>query len=141
MAMVLHKLREPRYFIAIFGDPVGPPLKDKIEDGRYIPHPDYWPDGIMEGDVMLLYCTGSYGEYYQEAPGIGIVLHADRPANAIYYRYLPFDQTISMDDIRNRLLPADRDKFEYRRFSTYWIFEIERESFRQVTKGHQIKWP
>ncbi len=141
MAMELHKLRGPRYFIAVFGDPVGPPLKDKIEDGRYIPHRDHWPDGMMEGDVMLLYCTGSYGEYDQEAPGIGIALRTDRHVNAIYYRYLPFDQTMSMDDIRDRLLPADREKFENRRFSTFWICEIEGASFRQLTQGHQVTWP
>lgn len=55
MAMEVKKNRNPYYFIAVFGDPVGPPPKDKVEDGRYIPHPQHWPNSIMEGDVMLLY--------------------------------------------------------------------------------------
>lgn len=135
------KPRKPRYFIAIFGDPVGPPGKDRIEDGRYIPHTEHWPSGIAEGDVMLLYCTGSYSGHEQEAPSIGIVLRADSSANAIYYRHLPLIQPIDMDNVRNRLLPEDRQKFENRRFSTFWIFEIERASFKRLAEGCEVSWP
>ncbi len=141
MMSAYHGLIAPRYFIAIFGDPIGPPPKDHIEDGRYIPHVDHWPFGIAAGDVVVLYCTGSYPGHEQEAPGIGVVIGADKSENAIRYRYLPFGQPIAMDTIRNRLLPEDGEKFEHRRFSTFWIFEIQRTSFKRLADQCRVNWP
>lgn len=141
MASEYHRLVAPRYFIAIFGDPVGPPCKDRIEDGRYITHVDHWPSGIAAGDVLLLYCTGFYVEHEQEAPGIGVVHSTDAHENAIYYRYLPFHQPVDMNTIRDCLLPEDKDKFENRRFSTFWIFQIQRASFKRLANQCRVDWP
>jgi len=135
------QLQVPSHFIGIFGDPVGPPRKDRIEDGRYIPHINHWPSAIKAGDMILLYCTSSYSGHEQEGPGIGIVLSADTRENAIHYRYLPFEQPITMNAIRSNLLPGDRVKFENRRFSTFWIFEIERSSFKILADPLRLNRP
>lgn len=36
-------LIEPRYFVAVFGDPGNPPEKDLVESGRYISGPKICP--------------------------------------------------------------------------------------------------
>ncbi|GEM_PF-1644258 len=131
----------PDYYIAVFGDPVGPPTKDRVEDGRYIPDQNHWPSGIIAGDLMLIYCTESYLGREKEIPGIAIVISADKSNNAIYYRYLPLEQPVTLDDINKCLLPIDKAKFDNRRFSTFWIFKIDRTSFSCVIKGHDINWP
>jgi len=138
---VQSQVQVPSHFIGIFGDPVGPPKKDRIEDGRYIPHIDHWPSGIKMGDMVLIYCTSSYSGHEQEAPGIGIVLNADTHQNAIYYRYLPFEQPIPMNTIQSNLVPGDRAKFENRRFSTFWIFQIKRSSFKILADPRLLNWP
>ena len=98
-------MTSPRYFIAVFGDP-HPPNKALVESGEYDPDPKYAPFPTATGDVMLLYCTGSYGKYSMEVPGVGIVLDTD--PQWIKYRWLPFNQPISKARIDQALEPAGR---------------------------------
>ena len=131
----------PKYFIAIFGDPgKAPNNKDKVEEGRYITHPNHWPSSVSKGDIMLLYCTGSYPDHCQEAPGIGVVLELDSINNSIMFRYLPLVDPIDMSTINLGLLSQDARKFGNRRFSTFWIFEILKDSFVNVMLETKINW-
>lgn len=75
------------------------------------------------------------------APGIGIVLRPDRSENAIYHRYLPFDKPVSMDELKSRFQPIDVANFDLRRFSTFWIFEVQRASFVSAISGFGLLWP
>ena len=131
---------EASYYVAVFGDPDGLPRKDRVEEGRYIPDSNHWPSGIMEGDILLLYCTGSYVIHSMETPGIGIVLRIDEHANAIFYRYLQLGNPISMEYIQNHFEAADREKFDLRRFSTFWIFEVTKNSFKSAMSKTTIVW-
>lgn len=131
-------MSSPKYFFAVFGDP-NPPHKDTIESGIYHPDPKYAPFPTEQGDVLLLYCTGSYDEHSMQTPGIGIVLFTED--YAIRYRYLPFSQSISKTTVENELQPADAQKFANRRFSSHWLFEISRDSFVRVVADRTIMWP
>jgi hypothetical protein len=135
-----HPIPGPNYYLAIFGDPEGIPKKDRVEDGRYIPGKCPWPGGIAIGDIVLLYCTGSYIGHFMEAPGIGVVLEADKNANVIQYRYLEFTTPISSSAIEAGLQSPDLQKFKLRRFSTFWIFDITRQSFQSVVGASTFIW-
>ena len=127
----------PRYFIAIFGDPV-PPLKDRVQSGIYHPAPKFSPFQTAPGDVLLLYCTGGYDEYSMQAPGIGIVLETSK--DAVQYRYLPLSRSISKEAIERGLEKSDADKFANRRFSSFWLFQISRDSFIKVIGDRTVVW-
>ena len=87
----------PRYFMAKFGDQISPPGKDPVESGRYIPRGDWNnSENVQSGDLMFLYCTGSYIGYDKEAPSIGVVLNLKPPD--IYYCHLPLAKSITLDD-------------------------------------------
>jgi hypothetical protein len=137
----MNNLGPPQYFIASFG---GWP--------KNINHPvDGWkyPLGrlsvacghIDKGDVMLLYCTGSYLGHYQEAPGIGIVLDKDGTISSltVYYRYLPLSQSISRGTINKNLLPGEKDHFINP--GANFIFEIKNTTFKHILAGNYIYWP
>jgi len=128
----------PKYFFAMFGDP-RPPEKDTIESGIYHPDPKHAPFPTRPGDVLLLYCTGSYRQYPMQAPGLGIVLHTDN--EIVRYRYLTLSQPISKDRIEHEFQPSDADKFKNRRFTGFWLFEISRESFVRAFGNRAIVWP
>jgi len=136
-----HPIPAPAYYTAIFGDPDGLSKKDRVEDGRYLPGSCPWPLDIKEGDILLLYCTGSYLAHSMEVPGIGIVLQVDQPGNAIYYRYLQLETPISIEAVRSNLDIQDLEKFELRRFSNFWIFDITRQSFKSVIREATFVWP
>lgn len=65
-------MNRPKYHIAVFGNPV-PPEKDLVESGFYHPDVKYTPCNTQPGDILLLYCTGSYSEHAMTVPGVGIV--------------------------------------------------------------------
>ncbi len=128
------------YFVAIFGDPVGPPAKDRVEGGRYIPYKGWINlEGVNKCDFMLLYCAGSYGEYSMESPGIGLIINVEIPS--IYYCYPPLDKTILLDTIRSGCTPRDKIQFENSRMRGKTLIPIERTSFRSILAGCQINWP
>jgi hypothetical protein len=80
------EMKSPKYFVAVFGDPQQPG-KSLVESCQYDPDPKYAPFPTEPGDVMLLYCTGSYPQRYMEVAGVGVVLSADM--EWIRYRWLP----------------------------------------------------
>ena len=131
-------MSSPKYFFAMFGDPK-PPAKDTIESGIYHPHPKRAPFPTKPGDVLLLYCAGSYSEYPMRAPGLGIVLYTDD--EIVQYRYLPLSQPISKDRIEHEFQPSDVGNFRNRRFAAFWLFEISRESFTRAVGDQAIMWP
>jgi len=131
-------MSSPKYFFTMFGDPT-PPEKDTIESGIYHPDPKHAPFPTKPGDILLLYCTGSYSKYPMQVPGLGIVLHTND--EIVQYRYLPLSQPISKDRIEREFQRSDADKFRNRRFSGFWLFEIWRESFVRALGDRALVWP
>src|ERR1035438_8327465 len=84
-------MNTPKCFVAVFGDPQQP-NKSLVESGEYDPDPRYAPFPSGPGDLMLLYCTGSYPGRPMQIAGIGVVLSAD--SNWVRYRWLPFKDAI-----------------------------------------------
>jgi hypothetical protein len=134
----LTMMRSPRYFFAMFGNPK-PPGKDTVESGIYHPDPKYAPFRTNPGDVLLLYCAGTYREYPMRAPGLGVVLQTDH--QSVQYRYLLFSVPILKKGIEQEFDPSDADKFRNRRFAGFWLFQISRESFTRAVGDRGIKWP
>lgn len=126
-----------RIFVAVFGDPQQP-NKSLLESGEYDPDPRYAPFPCEPGDLLLLYCTGSYPGRSKQISGIGVVLGLDD--NLITYRWLPFQQAIPKSHIDKAFEPADRQKFENIRFSSHWLFEISRKSLSDTIADHTIDW-
>lgn len=128
-----------RYFVAVFGDQIGPPSKNSISDGRYIPYQSWTNhEHIGERDLILLYCTGTYIGYDKEVPGVGVAFHVQPPA--IFYSYLPLDRPISLNQMRSGFTPTDRGKLDNLRFNAFRIFEVSDVSFRQAVKTRYVNW-
>ncbi|MBI4463417.1 MAG: hypothetical protein HY647_01825 [Acidobacteria bacterium] len=130
-------MTQPKYFLAVLGNPE-PPGKDTIESGLYHPDQKYAPFPVHPGDVLLLYCTGSYTEHFMQSPGFGVVLRTDD--KSIHYGYFPFSRPVSKDRIEHTFQPNDNDKFKNIRFSSFWLFEISRESFAKAVGEQPIRW-
>ena len=126
------------YYVAVFGDPEGPPVKDRVESGRYTPYGGWTnPERAAKCHLVLLYCAGSYGQYSMEAPGIGVIVGVEPPS--LYYCYLPLDKPISLDAIRSRCTPVDKVQFANLHGKT--LFSIERTSFHSIVSGCPVNWP
>ena len=131
-------MKEPRYYVAIFGNP-DPPEKDTVESGRY--HLEIGGTDIPgeRGDILLLYCTGSYAAHFMSAPGIGVILTKHK--ESINYRYLPLSKPIPKDYLIRSFTDEDKIKFSNIRFDNYCMFKISRESFYNATKNFSINLP
>jgi hypothetical protein len=127
----------PKYFLSVFGKPKLP-YKDTVESGIYHPDSKFAPFPAKQGDILLIYCTIGYKEYSMSVPGVGIVLQTN--SREIHYRFLPLIKSISKDELDNYLDPSDKKKFSNIRFSSYWLFEISRDSFLRSVKDHNIFW-
>src|SRR4030042_2912685 len=93
--------RKPGYFFAAFGE-LGTD-KLPVNSGCYIHEPGFISNsGISIGDMVLLYCTGSYPDPQWKAPGIGVVLKIDIGISQeeFHYQYLPFDNPIDWEIIK-----------------------------------------
>ena len=128
----------PHHYLAVYGDPDAPGHVH-VEDGKY-GHRDL-PRSLEPGDMVLLYCTGTYRRYSQSVPGIGIVTEVDYPNRDFWYEYLPLREPIPLDAVRFRLEDADREQFANIRFDTFWFFRISAESFRNVMAGALLGRP
>jgi hypothetical protein len=126
-------MNEPKYFVAVFGDPGNPPEKDLVESGRYIPDPKYAPFQPRPGDLLLLYCTEQYQQCPKQAPGAGVVTQVD--GEAVAYRWIPFITPISKRAIDNTFEPEDVRKLRNIRFSSHWLFEVSKQSFSKAVGG------
>ncbi len=126
---------KPHYFIAVFG----PLEEDKktVESGVYKPNPKH-PPTATAGDVLLLYCTSNYPDYYMEAPGLGIVLES--APDQVDYRWLPFAQPILRQSINASLEPEAADRFGQLHFGSNWLIEISPESFSKIMSERTVAW-
>jgi hypothetical protein len=131
-------MKEPTYYVAIFGNP-DPPEKDTVESGRY--HLGIRGTDIPgeRGDILLLYCNGSYAAHFMSVPGIGVILTKHK--ESINYRYLPLSKPIPKDHIIRSFTDEDKKKFSNIRFDNFWMFKISRESYCNATKNFSIKLP
>ncbi|OPY11149.1 MAG: hypothetical protein A4E69_02981 [Syntrophus sp. PtaB.Bin138] len=119
-------MSSPRYFFAVFGNP-SPPSKDTVESGIYHPHPKFAPFEPRPGDFLLLYCTNGYVRYAKSSPGYGVVVRHDDLT--IEYDYHPFPKPFPIKDIRNAFRADDKAKLRNIRFSSHWLFELNKNSF------------
>ena len=130
----------PKYFIAAFGEQYAgkhPVNGWEYPLGRLSNRYSY----VNKGDIMLLYCTGSYIGYDMEAPAIGILIDTQivDEGYTLYYRYLPLDQPIQRDTINASLDPKERNYFINP--GANFIFEIKNTSFQRALKDRHIIWP
>ena len=128
----------PHSYIAVFGDPhaLG---HVHVEDGGY-GHRNQ-PAELAPGDMLLLYCTGTYTRYPRSVPGIGMVTTVDKADKHFAYEYLPFRRALPLELLRFRMLGPDQDKLANIRFDTYWFFRIANESFAAVMQGALLGKP
>jgi hypothetical protein len=131
-------LKKATYYVAIFGNP-NPPERDTVESGKYYLGRRVTDLAAERGDILLLYCTGSYIEHCKSVPGVGIVLTKDN--ESIYYRYLPLSTPIFKDHIDRSFNDEDKLKFSNIRFDSFWMFNISPESFRNTISNVPINWP
>lgn len=132
--------RNPKYFIAVFGEKYAD--KYPVDGGHY-------PLGrlsnkysyVEKGDVMLLYCTGSYLGHDMEAPAIAIVVdtQTSEEGYTLQYRYLPLDQPVPRYSINESLEEEEKNYFVNP--GANFIFEITNTSFRKLLKDRYINWP
>jgi hypothetical protein len=130
-------MNSPKCFVAVFGEPQ--PGKSRVESGEYNPAPQYAPFPTEAGDLMLLYCTGSYPQRFMQIAGIGVVLSTDR--EWVKYRWLPFKEPIAKSRMDTAFEPADLKKFGNIRLSSHWLFEISLKSFSDTVLNQEIDWP
>ncbi len=128
----------PHHYVAVFGDPYAPGHVH-VEDGAY-GHRNL-PTGLSAGDMLLLYCTGTYKRYPRSVPGIGIVSSVEHATRDFWYDYLPLRQALPLELLRFRLSGPDQDKLANIRFDTYWFFRVSAESFRAVMQGALLGRP
>lgn len=129
----------PKYFVAAFGEQYAnkhPVNGWEYPLGRLSNRYAY----VMKGDVMLLYCTGSYIGHEMEAPAIGIVIDTQTVGEGytLYYRYLPLDQPVQRDTINESLQPQERRYFVNP--GANFLFEITNISFQKALKDRHINW-
>ena len=122
-------MKLPHYYLALFGDPTLP-NKDLVESGAYHLDPSASRFEVCLGDILLLYCSGSYKGHEMQVPGAGIVLAV--AAAVIKYRYLPFARPIPKDALDHGFEEADLKKLRDIRFSSFWLFDISRMSFTRA---------
>lgn len=87
---------------------------------------------------MLLYCTGSYGKYDKQVPGVGVVLRSDDIH--IEYRWLPFAEPISKTIMDRQLDPEDANRMKNIWMASHWLFEISERSFSNVIGDRAVAW-
>jgi hypothetical protein len=122
---------------AIFGEP-GRPGKDPVESGSYTPHSDCATFSTSPGDLLLLYCTGSYPGLEKVSPGFGVVLGSNQVI--VSYRYFPFIMPIAKTQIDKCLSPEEAAAFGQIRLPKYWLFKLSRSSFTGVVRDAGINW-
>lgn len=124
-------------FIAFHGDPRGS-NRTEVGSGRYPVH-GVWPDGIAEGDYLLLYCFDSYKEYANSAPGIGVVRSAEKSAELIRYSPYWLRPRLTREEIekvmRELKLVQVLGKLTMPRSGATWVIEITREAFDRLIQG------
>jgi len=134
-------LRKPNYYFTVFG---GAHEKTHPVDGGVYGHSLSYisGSGISIGDIMLLYCCGTYSKYSDEIPGIGIITKVGKE-DFIYYQYLPLCHPINVDwDIMSKHITelADSGKRIWH-YQGNFLRQISSSSFRAAIAGRPIDWP
>jgi hypothetical protein len=129
-------MKAPKCFVVVFGDPE--PGRDRAESGVYEAGEGY-PSFLTEpGDMLLLYCTRGYAAYQVQVPGIGVVLEA-KP-NAIKYRWLPLDQPIKHQELKDSFEPEYSEKMRHLGIKVHRVFEVSQQSFARAMADRTIAW-
>ena len=126
-------MKEPRYYLAVFGDPTRPGHVT-VEEGHFGVHAG-WPESIAPGDLVLLYCTGGYALYPKSVPGVGVVEEVGHGSRSFFYTYRPLTHPLPLEELRLALAPGDRVKLANIRFNNHWLFEIAEVSFGRAVEG------
>jgi len=134
----MRTFRPPNYFFAVFGE--AHQATSPVDGGVYCHDANFVRGvGIAKGDVMVLYCCGTYVGYDQEVPGIGVV--TDIETDGIHYQYFPLS-----NPVRWRIVQAAVPDFQEPAKINWslkgnWLRKISSSSFRVATVGGQIDWP
>lgn len=135
--------RMPNYFLVAFG---GPHATAHPVDGGSYPLPKSYisNSGISPGDVLLLYCTGTYPGHYMDVPGIGVVTRVETGGvqENIYYQYFPLCHPIFWGDVSNMIatIPELKDNTNFG-LTGNQLRAIGNQSFRAAIAGRQVDWP
>lgn len=135
-------LRVPNYFIAVFGDTHRATYP--VEGGVYGHDANYVTSSrITPGDVILLYCCGTYTGHDNEIPGFGILTSIRNNGDGFNYQYLPFCQPINVDWNTMKLnmpelAPPGNRIWHYK---GNFLRQISSSSFRATVAGRQVDWP
>ena len=90
--------------------------------------------GIKVGDVVLLYCSGTYPNqsFSKSVPGFGIVTNVslEGEMEVVNYEWNPLAKTVELDHLRETIpeIPF-HEPFSY---LGNWLFEISQQSLRQA---------
>lgn len=126
-------MKEPRFYLAVFGNPFLPGHVT-VEEGHFGVDAG-WPSGIAPGDLVLLYCTGTYVRYAKCVPGVGVVEAVDHARQSITYDYEALSRPVSLEELRFAFEGSDAFKLGNIRFNNHWLFEISAESFHGAVYG------
>ncbi|MDA1036203.1 MAG: hypothetical protein O3B65_04905 [Chloroflexi bacterium] len=124
----------PRCYFAVYADP-SLPGHVTIEGGRFGNRA--MPKNMDVGDMVLLYCTGSYTGHPKSVPGIGLVTAVDHGMKDFWYDYVAFEQAVPLEFIRFAMTEDDQERLANMRRD--FLFQISRESFRAVTQAAKLK--
>ena len=126
-------MKEPRFYLAVFGNPMLPGHVT-VEEGRFGVSAG-WPESIAPGDLVLLYCTGGYARYPKSVPGVGVVEEVDHGSWSFTFDYEALSQPVPLEELRFVFEPVDAAKLRNIRFTNHWQFEIAAASFGRAVEG------
>ncbi|MEX2430982.1 MAG: hypothetical protein WD645_03580 [Dehalococcoidia bacterium] len=123
----------PRCYVAVYADP-DLPGHVTVEGGTFGNR--NMPPVMEAGDMVLVYCTGSYQRYAKASPGIAMVTGVDHEQKRYWYEFLPFAEPVPLDFIRLCMQGQDAWRFANIRYD--WLFQVSRESFSAVMQGARL---
>ena len=123
----------PRCYFAVYADPALPGHVS-VEGGRFGNRG--MPTNMRPGDMVLLYCTGTYPQRERTVAGIGFVTQVDHAIRDFWYDFMPFQQAVPLEFLRFAVTDDDKAKLANIRFD--WLFQISRESFRAVAEAAKL---
>jgi hypothetical protein len=128
----------PNYFLAVFGE--AHCVTHPVDGGVYGHDANFvTSSGIAAGDVMLLYCCGTYPGHYQEVPGLGIVISIK--TDGIHYQYFPVCHPVSWDTAQASIPDLQKPGNINWTLKGNWLRKISSSSFRATIAGRQVDWP
>jgi len=128
----------PNYFFAVFGE--ARRATYPIEGGVYHHDPNFvTSSGIAIGDVILLYCCGTYVGHYQEVPGLGVVTSIE--TDGIHYQYFPLCHPVSWNVVQASIPELQKPGNIIFSLKGNLLRKISSSSFRATIAGRQVDWP